>query len=250
MFAIPAFDQYRQEMIRAAHQNQPIPEQLQEIYKVLATQPYITHSELEDLLNKIGTVFYPGMSFNQLRKRAAAVLGYRSVGLFDKVRVVYTRQNGLEELSYPNLWHEFVKGYSHSIFGDPFYGESKFTVAYLELLYEPYLSHYLSSEQNAGELMVTLAQATEGQHSDLIAFFENQQFINGFYLYVDLAKDKTAAVPMLRDWVVLFQEVVGVNATEALNVAAMAMGYKSWSKALQEAVEDSVTNQRWQWAYA
>lgn len=250
MFDNPAFNEYRQDMIVTAHGNKPIPQALQEVYDEVSQLPYISHTELESLVNMMRDVFYPGLSFNQLRKRVAAVLGYRSTGLLDKIRVVYTRQHNHDELHYPNLWIEFVKGYENSVFGSPFYSQTGFITAYLELLYELHLKPCLSSDQDANEFLGVLARAIEGETTPATALFDNAQYIRGFYIYADLARDKTASIPLLRDWAVLLQDVMDLNAVEALDVVAMAVGYASWSEAMDSAVEESVTNKRWRWAYA
>lgn len=250
MFDLPCFEQYRRDLIQHTHGDETIPDGLWILYDALAHVEYLTHTSLAELNNVIREKFYPELSFNQVRKRIFAAMGYRSTGLAEEIRLRYTQRHELPELHYPNLWIEFTKGFHESIFGADIYGNKQYRVAYLEMLYEPYLRHYQSSEDNAQTFMAALGQARQSDPERQIMFFDKEQFINGFYLYVDLAQDKTATVGMLRQWAKVFHEIVGISYTDGLNMAATAMGYKAWAPALKTAVDESITNQRYTWAYA
>lgn len=242
MFNQPHFKAYFDKLIKEAHNDQPIPEDLKKVYGALVMSPDMNATSLNTLGTQLKEIYYPELTFNQIRKRIFAALGYRSTGLADAMRVRYTQAHCFEELHYPNLWDHFTEGYEESVFGSDFYGEKKFIVPYLEMLYEPHLLLYQSSEENAALLLGEL-------RGKAIPSFKGR-FTEGFYLYLDLALDKTVSVNILREWASVFSEVVDVSYTDALNIAAIAMGYKVWTTALKSAKMDSITNTRYTWKYA
>lgn len=248
MLDLPTFNQFRQSMLDYAHGGESIPPELQKVYDDLAERSHLTETDLKEIGSEIQQQFFPKKNFNQVRKRMFAAMGYRSTGLLDHIRVRYTRTHGLAELHYPNLWHEFAKGFDNSVFGSPMYGDKQFIVPYLEMLYEPYFQYYSSSDDNAKTLMAKLNKALEDP-SALPGFFDDERFILGFYLYTDLANDKTQSVAILTQWAEVFAHVVRVKVTDALNIAAIAIGYKAWTVALDAQEEGSITNTRYQWVY-
>lgn len=210
----------------AAHGENELTDELWAFYAKAAGTAYYCNGEFLDQVDIIKAQFLPELSYSQIRKRLLAAMGYRSPIVANKLRQTYTVRYGYNNLICPSLWVYFMGiDYADSVFAHREGVSQPYMLSYLELLYEPVVKGYRPVESIAGD-----------------------EFKQAFIIFLYLSKQKTMDMRGIRDQAVYIREILGCGHQTALNIAAMALGYSSWTEMLKFFVEESVNNRRYKWS--
>lgn len=199
---------------------------LQDIFDEAVLKDYLTATEFDGFIQRIRER-NPELGYSQGQNMLFKALGYRSAGLAYEIRKTYTTNKGAAELLYPNLWVEFLYvPLGESVFGSREYCKDGLSLHYLEFVFEPLIRGLVSETQALG--------------------FDAELLESTCLTMQMIAQQKTMSIAMARTMATQIEhELSGkVRHTTALNLVAIALGYKTWPTAKNDAVEETITNRR------
>lgn len=194
----------------------------QDIFDEIVVQPRVTQDQLESYIRLL-CERVPHLGYAQVQKHVFRIMGYRSSGLAYEIRRTYSTLRNLEELTHPNLWHEFLHVYhDDSVFGMRDYSKDECSLHYLEFLYEPRLRNLIDHD---------------GIPEDLE---------DAFLTMLNISQQKTMSEAMARTLATQIEHELGgrVRHCTAMNLVAIGLGYKTWPLALAACAEGSIPNMR------
>lgn len=193
----------------------------QDLFDEIVITPRLTNTELEVVINDL-RARVPGLGFSQAQNHIFRIMGYRSSGLAYEIRRSYSELRKLDELTHPNLWHEYLHVYREdSVFGYQ-YGKDECSLFYLEFVFEPRIRGMIG-------------------HDDVPDDLED-----AFLTVLNIAQQKTMSEPMARTLAEQIEhDLQGrVRHTTAMNLVAIALGYKTWPLALAACKDHCIPNLR------
>jgi len=194
----------------------------QDIFDAAVVQPRLTKAQVEVYVNLLWERA-PHLNYAQAQKHIFRILGYRSSGLACAIRLKYTQLHQLSELTYPNMWYEFLYvQLQDSVFGMAPYSNDECSLHYLEFIYEPRLRNLLTHD---------------GIPDDLD---------DAFLTLLNISQQKTMSIPMARTMATQVAHELDnrVCGSTALNLVAIALGYKTWVVAMAQRKDDYIPNLR------
>lgn len=195
---------------------------VQDIFDDIVVCKRLTADELEIAVNRLRERV-PTLGFSQAQGHIFRVLGYRSKGVAFVVRRTYTKLHNTPVLTHPNMWHEFLNVYHNdSVFGSPDYSKDEIALHYIEFVFEPRLRGLLSADDIPEDLL------------------------DAYFTMLNISQQKTMSEPMARTLAEQLEHELDhrVRHHTAMNMVAIALGYKTWPLMLAAVEHDSVQNLR------
>jgi hypothetical protein len=194
----------------------------QALFDSIVVKECLTSTELDAAIHSLRDLV-PGLGYSQGQNHIFRVLGYRSCGLAFEIRKVWSSVWQHKELSHPNLWHQFLYvNMTDSVFGSRDYSKDQWSLHYIEFLFEPLLRGLIQYEDQVPEVLA-----------------------NTFLTMLNISQQKTMSMPMVRTLADQIEHEMNgtVRHTTAMNLVAVALGYKTWP-AMLECCHDSTINNR------
>ena len=199
---------------------------IQDILDEMVLNEVLSADQLEAYVHRVRERSDVELGYSKAQSLLFRALGYRTNGMAYDIRKKFSEVNRYTELHYPNLWHQFLHvPLQDSVFGSPDYCQDAPSMHYLEFLFEPLLRGVIPYEGNLPEPLK-----------------------DTFLTMNAIAQQKTMSLQMARNMAMQIEhELSGfvLRHTTALNLVAIALGYKVWAPLLEACKDDSITNRRY-----
>lgn len=198
---------------------------IQDILDEMVLNEVLSATQLESYVQQVRARAGVEMGYSKAQSLLFRALGYRTSGMAYDIRKKFSEVNRYTELHYPNLWHQFLHvPLQDSVFGSPDYCQDAPSLHYLEFLFEPLLRGLIPYEGNLPEPLK-----------------------DTFLTMHAISQQKTMSLQMARNMAMQIEhELSGfvLRHTTALNLVAIALGYKVWAPLLEACKDESITNRR------
>ncbi|MNM73173.1 hypothetical protein D3C81_848910 [compost metagenome] len=195
----------------------------QDLFDEIVLKESLTTPELDEAINALRALV-PGLGYSQGQNHIFRVLGYRSCGLAFEIRKVWSSVWQLDTLTHPNLWHQYLYvNMTDSVFGSRDYSKDQWSLHYIEFLFEPMLRGLIQYEDQIPEVLC-----------------------NTYLTMLNISQQKTMSLPMVRTMADQIEHEMNgtVRHTTAMNLVAVALGYKTWPAMLERVWGSSIDNLR------
>jgi len=195
----------------------------QDLFDDIVLKESLSATELDLAINALRALV-PGLGYSQGQNHIFRVLGYRSCGLAFEIRKVFSSVWQRDELTHPNLWYQFLYvNMTDSVFGSREYSKDQWALHYIEFLFEPLLRGLI-------------------QYDDQIP----EELCSTYLTMLNISQQKTMSMEMVRTMADQVEHEMNgcVRHTTAMNLVAVALGYKTWPAMLEQTHDHTVNNRR------